>query len=68
MNMNQKSILGIALLVAGLILLYFGYNASESMTEGVTEAVTGRYSDKTMIYLIGGAVSSIVGLVMLIKK
>ena len=66
--MNQKALLGIALLVGGLILLYFGYNASESITEGVTEAVTGRYSDETMYYLIGGAVASIVGLAMLVKK
>ena len=66
--MNQKALLGIALLVGGLILLYFGYNASESITEGVTEAVTGRYSDETMYYLIGGAVASIVGLVMLVRK
>lgn len=66
--MNQKALLGIALLVVGLILLYFGYNASESITEGVTEAVTGRYSDETMYYLIGGAVASIVGLVMLVRK
>lgn len=66
--MSQKAILGIALLVVGLILLYFGYNASESITEGVTEAVTGKYSDETMYYLIGGAVASIVGLVLLIRK
>ena len=66
--MNQKALLGIALLVGGLILLYFGYNASESLTEGVTEAVTGRYSDETMYYLIGGAVASIVGLALLVRK
>lgn len=66
--MNQKALLGIALLAGGLILLYFGYNASESVAEGVTEAVTGRYSDETMFYLIGGAVAAIVGLVMLVRK
>lgn len=66
--MNQKAIQGVVLLVGGLILLYFGYNATESVTEGVTEAVTGRYSDETMYYLVGGAVASIVGLVMLVRK
>lgn len=66
--MNPKALLGVALLVGGLILLYFGYNASESITEGVTEAVTGSYSDKTMYFLVGGAVASVVGLVMLVRK
>lgn len=66
--MNPKALLGVALLVGGLILLYFGYNASESVTEGVTEAVTGSYSDKTMYFLIGGAVAAVVGLVMLVRK
>ena len=66
--MNPKALLGVALLVGGLILLYFGYNASESVTEGVTEAVTGSYSDKTMYFLVGGAVAAVVGLVMLVRK
>jgi hypothetical protein len=66
--MNPKALLGVALLVGGLILLYFGYNASESITEGVTEAVTGSYSDKTMYFLVGGAVAAVVGLVMLVRK
>ena len=35
--MNHKALLGIALLVGGLILLYFGYTASESVTEGVSQ-------------------------------
>ena len=66
--MSPKGIAGVALLIGGLILLYFGYNASETITEGVTEAVTGRYSDETMYYLIGGAIAAIVGILMLIRK
>ena len=66
--MNPKSIAGVALLAGGLILLFFGFNASESVTEEVTEAVTGRFSDETMYYLIGGAIAAIVGLLMLVRK
>lgn len=66
--MSPKGIAGVALLIGGLILLYFGYNASETITEGVTEAVTGRYSDETMYYLVGGAIAAIVGVLMLIRK
>ena len=34
----------------------------------MTEAFTGQYSDQTMLYLIGGAVAAIAGLVMLFRK
>ena len=66
--MSQKKLIGIALLVVGVILLFFGFNATESVGEELTEAVTGRFSDETMMYLIGGAVAAVIGLVMLLKK
>jgi len=53
--------LGIVLLVVGLILVGFGLNASHSVTDTVKEGVTGRYTDKTMWYLIGGAALIIAG-------
>ena len=52
----------------GAILLYFGFNASQSRTEEIGEAVTGKYSDGTMGYLIGGGVAAVAGLFMLLKK
>ena len=66
--MNQKSMAGIALLVIGLVLLYFGYNASQSPAEELSEALTGRFSDETMFYLIGGGVAGVLGAVMLFRK
>jgi len=66
--MNQKSMIGIALLVVGVILLVVGFNSTQSLTEEVSEAFTGRFSDETMFYLIGGAVAGVIGLVMLLKK
>jgi len=48
-------ILGIVLLVVGAVLLAFGFNASESVSDSISEGVTGRFTDKTMWYLIGGA-------------
>lgn len=66
--MNQKSVIGIALLVVGVILLVVGFNSTQSLTEEVSEAFTGRFSDETMFYLIGGAVAAVIGLVMLLKK
>lgn len=66
--MKTNRIIGIVLLVLGAVLIFFGLNATEAPMEELSEAVTGRYSDETMYYLIGGAVSVVVGLVLLLKK
>ncbi len=66
--MNAQKLLGLVLLVVGLMLLFFGWNASQSLGEEVTETFTGRFTDETMWYLIGGAVLSIVGLVLTIAR
>ncbi len=66
--MKTNKIIGLVLLVAGAVLVYFGLNATASPVEEISEAVTGRYSDQTMYYLIGGAVSAVLGLVLLLKK
>lgn len=66
--MKQNKMIGIILLVVGVIALYFGFNATNAPMEEMTEAFTGQYSDNTMMYLIGGAVAGIAGLVMLVRK
>ena len=66
--MSTNKILGIVLLVAGGGLVFFGLNATEAPAEELTEAFTGRYSDQTMWYLIGGGVAAVLGLVLLLKK
>lgn len=66
--MNAQKLLGLVLLVVGLILLFFGWNASQSLGEEFTETLTGRFTDETMWYLIGGAVMSIVGLILTITR
>ncbi|WP_417550250.1 DUF3185 family protein [Methylophaga sp.] len=57
----SPKLLGIILLVVGVILLIFGFNASQSLGDQVTETVTGRFTDETMWYIIGGAVAIVVG-------
>lgn len=66
--MDQKKIIGVALLVLGAVLLYFGLSATNAPVEEITEALTGQYSDRTMMYLAGGAISAVIGVVLLIKK
>jgi divalent metal cation (Fe/Co/Zn/Cd) transporter len=55
-------IFGLSLLAVGIVLLIFGYNASQSATERIVEGVTGRYTSQTMWYLIGGVAAVIGGL------
>jgi hypothetical protein len=60
-TMSTARLAGLVLIVVGGILLYFGYNASETAIESVTETVTGRFSDQTTLYIIGGAACAVVG-------
>ena len=66
--MKTNQILGVVLLVVGLILLFFGWQASESLGEQVHETFTGRFTDSTMWYFIGVAAASVGGLVLILKR
>lgn len=59
--MSPQRILGIGLIVVGVLLFVVGASSSESVTDTVSEGLTGRFTDKTMWYLIGGAAAAIVG-------
>jgi len=59
--MGGQKLLGIILVVIGIILLVFGFNASQSLGDQVTETFTGRFTDETMWYIIGSAVAVVVG-------
>lgn len=52
--MSFSRILGIVLLAVGLLLLAFGINSSQAITEKVVEGVSGRFTDQTMWYILGG--------------
>lgn len=60
--------IGIALLVLGAGLAFWGFQLSESVGSQLTEVVTGAETDRVMMFYIGGAVSFAVGLYLLIKK
>lgn len=62
--MNSTRILGIVFLVAGLVALYFGWQASESIVDQAHETLTGRFTDETMWYFIGGGVAAVAGLLL----
>lgn len=63
----MNKIIGIVLLVVGVILLYFGWEAYDSMASEASRAITGETTDEAMWYLIGGAVAVIVGIYGIIR-
>jgi len=60
-------IVGIVLLVVGIILLYFSYEASQSLASSVSEVATNEPTDNTIWYLIGGVAAVIIGLYAVIR-
>lgn len=66
--MSTNRIIGIVLLVAGAILLYFGFQASQSVGEQVVEGVTGSFTDNTVWYFVLGGAAAVGGLFMLAKS
>lgn len=59
--MTEKKLVGLILLTVGATLLYFGYNASQSVGAQFKQAWSGSMSDEAMLYYLGGAVSLAVG-------
>jgi drug/metabolite transporter (DMT)-like permease len=54
--MTPTRIAGVLCLVAGIVLLFLGYRASTAPIEQVSEAITGRFTDRTTwLFVLGGA-------------
>jgi uncharacterized membrane protein len=64
--MSTSKIAALVLIVVGGILIYFGYSASQSVLESAAETVTGRFTDQTTLYLVGGAASAVAGVGLLL--
>jgi hypothetical protein len=66
--MGNQRLVGVVLLVVGIILLYFGWQASESLGDQITRTFTGRFTNDTMWYLIGGAAAAVAGVFLLLFR
>lgn len=66
--MNSQRIAGIALLVGGAVLLFFGFQASESLGDQMHESFTGRFTDNTVWMFIIGAIVMAAGAAMTFLK
>ena len=62
--MSMTQILGAVALVIGLVLLGFAYQASNAPMEQVSDALTGRYTNQTMWYLIVGIAAAVGGVLL----
>ena len=60
-------IIGIALVVIGLGLAFWGYQLSGSVTSQITQAVTGSDTDRVMMFYISGAACFVVGIFLSVK-
>lgn len=63
----MDKIISIAILVVGIILLYFGYQESQSVVSEVSEAFTGQPTDNSIWFIISGAVLAIIGVGGLVR-
>jgi hypothetical protein len=53
--------IAVALLVVGIVLLIFGYNASHSASSTLSRVFTGSPTNKAMWLIIGGIIATILG-------
>ncbi|MEI8195534.1 MAG: DUF3185 family protein [Phycisphaerae bacterium] len=65
--MNSQRLLGIALLIVGVALLIIGMNSSHSMADQVSNTFTGRFTEATTWYILGGIGTGIFGLILLLS-
>ena len=59
--MSGRSVIGIVLAAVGVVLLYFGITASDSLVDQASKTFTGRFTQQTMIYIILGVVALVGG-------
>jgi hypothetical protein len=65
--MKDTKLIGLICIVAGAILLYFGWQSSQSIGDQLTESLTGRFTDDTLLFIIGGAVALVAGLYLSLR-
>ncbi|HYC70077.1 MAG TPA: DUF3185 family protein [Opitutaceae bacterium] len=53
--------LSLAILIAGIILLVFGFNAGDSLASEAKEALTGTPTDKSIWLIVLGVIGVIIG-------
>jgi hypothetical protein len=65
---SLMNIVGIGIFALGVVLLIFGFSASQSLSSEVSRAFTGNPTDRSMWLLVGGAVAVIPGLFLALRS
>ena len=63
--MNSQRVFGFVILAVGIILLVVGMNSSHSIADQVSNTFTGRFTQATTWYIVGGIAALIGGGAML---
>jgi hypothetical protein len=63
--MNKS--LSIALLVVGILLIFWGIQAGQSFSSDVSRLFTGSPTDRTVWFLVAGIAAALVGLIGLLR-
>ena len=63
---NQFLSGGIVLMVVGVVLLAIGMNSSHSVADQVSNTFTGRFTQATTWYIVGGIAAGLTGLLVLL--
>lgn len=64
--MNQ--IMGIILLVIGVVLLFFAFQSANAPVDQVANALTGRFTSTTILYLVLGLVGVVGGALLTFRR
>ena len=64
--MNAQLSAGVVLLVVGAVLLIVGMSASNSVADQVSNTLTGRFTQATTWYIVGGVASAVLGLFLVL--
>src|SRR5436305_791756 len=62
--MTTTRLFGIVFLMVGTVLLYMGVSASQSFADQFKHSFTGRFTDTTTCYILGGLACETVGLLL----
>jgi nitric oxide reductase large subunit len=65
---SSMKVISIVLLIVGIGLAVWGYQVSGSFGSQLNNAINGSPTDKVMMLYIGGAVSFVIGLYLLVRK
>ena len=65
---STMKIISIIFLVGGIGLAFWGYQMSGSLGSQLNSAINGSPTDKIMMLYIGGTVSFVIGLYLLVRK